>query len=62
MKGDATCHTTNEEYRKGYDRIDWKGTRRVVPQPSAPASQYAVGGRADAEVVVPPASPKELGG
>ena len=23
MKGDATCHTTNEKFRRGYASINW---------------------------------------
>lgn len=26
MKGNARAHTTNEQYRQGYDQIDWRRT------------------------------------
>jgi hypothetical protein len=30
MKGDATCHTTNEKFREGYDAIDWSHGNSVA--------------------------------
>ncbi len=45
MKGDATTHTTNKEYRAGYDRIEWgKG---MVPRPADAPPKYNGGVRCD---------------
>ena len=33
MKGNSTCHTTNEKFREGYDAIDWTDVRGDTAHP-----------------------------